>query len=269
MKSKSSSLNIAATVAVFVLGNAVIAMPTHGMNLYGWILYTVLSLALLAIGVLFVKLIKNNSVLKRLVMPIIILVAVFGVVTVAYDYICFLLSEQLPQGNAVVLLAALGVAIAMLVTSREQAFFKYGFFMSLISAAAVIICFVSGIGNLDFFEADFFFDFTKFSALDFIRLFMPMFILPFFIGGQKMAKPIFVGAVSGFFILLLCIIQTGFTLGKGCETSYAYLKAVGVITSGSLFTRLDGLVYFLFFATAIIKITICLKVLKLSKLNEL
>ena len=46
------------------------------------------------------------------------------------------------------------------------------------------------------------------------------------------------------------------------EFDYPYAMAISTVTFGNLFSRLDGFSYFIYFVTALIKITVCVDVIK-------
>ncbi len=56
------------------------------------------------------------------------------------------------------------------------------------------------------------------------------------------------------------ILLFGTTLAG--ELSYPYASAISTVTFGNLFSRLDGFSYFIYFAAAMIKITVCTNVIK-------
>ena len=87
-----------------------------------------------------------------------------------------------------------------------------------------------------------------------------MLILP--LVANQNTKAIFGGVSTGFALILVTSLQTALTIGVDSGVLYPYLKSVGVISSGSLFTRLDGLVYYLFFTTSLLKIVIGISVIK-------
>ncbi len=74
----------------------------------------------------------------------------------------------------------------------------------------------------------------------------------------------FCGVTVGSALLLLCIFNSILLFGTNFagELSYPYASAISTVTFGSLFSRLDGFSYFIYFVSAVLKITVCVKVLK-------
>ncbi len=263
MKTKQYSPHIFSLCALFVLGNAVISMPVSSS--VGWFL--IFSIALSFVLMFFIKMLIILSAQSKIIFYITAIVvgisAIYGATTAFLDYIKFLKAVQMPQASMVLLSAVLlGVVIAFL-SSRITAVYKYSLFVAVIGAVVIAICFLGAIKSFDFSLLKTIFKKPDFAVKDFLRWFSPVVVLPFLTKCQgRSVKPIFSGVMLGFTALLLCLSQATLTLGNVADVAYPYLKAVGVISSGSLFTRLDGLVYFLFFVTSLIKMAICIKVVK-------
>ncbi len=254
--------------ALSVLGNAIFLMPFYKSGGFLSVLISaVLSLGLILLMIQFTKWGQGNKIIFFIVFMFIGTTAIYGAAVTFLDYVSFLKSEQMPQTSIYLLSAVLLGLIFVFALSSVSAFYKYSLLVAVIGAAMVIICFVGGIKNFDF--SNFKKDFLKFdfNIKDFLHIFSSLAVIPFFISLSSKnipAKPLVLGASTGFLAFLLCLAQSVFTLGFADDISYPYLKAVGVISSGSLFTRLDGFVYFIFFITALTKITVCVKTLCLT-----
>lgn len=263
MKTKKYSPHIFSLCALFVLGNAVISMPVSSG--VGWFL--IFSITLSLVLMFFIKMLIILSAQSKIIFYITAIVvgvaAIYGATTAFWDYIKFLKAVQMPQASITLLSAVLlGVVIAFL-SSRITAVYKYSLFVAIIGAVVIVICFLGAIKSFDFSLLKTIFKRPDFEVKDFLRWFSSVVVLLFLANSQERSvKPIFCGVALGFTALLLCLSQATLTLGNATDVTYPYLKAVGVISSGSLFTRLDGLVYFLFFVTSLIKMAICIKVIK-------
>lgn len=263
MKTKKYEPHIFAFSAMFVLGNAIISMPIKMLNIYFLIFSGIISFVLIFFTKLMISLGQKSKMTFYVIAVFVLVLAIWGAVTAFLDFIIFLKSEQLPQANVVLMSMVLAGLIVTFVRSSDWAFYKYSLLVAIVGAVFVAVCFMGGIGSFDFSLSKFIFAVPNFSLASFVKLFLPIMLLPFVADTQdKSIKPIVSGAAVGFAILLVCAVQVSLTIGNTKGISYSYLKAVSVISSGSLFTRLDGLVYFLFFVTAVIKITVCVKVAK-------
>ncbi len=254
--------------ALSVLGNAVFLMPFYKSGGFLSVLISaILSLGLISMMTRLIKWGQNNKIIFFIVFMFIGATAIYGTVTTFLDYVGFLKSAQMPRASIYLLSSFLLGLIFIFVLSNTSAIYKYSLLVAVISAAMVIICFAGGIKSFDF--SSFKKDFLKlsFNIKDFLQVFSSLAVIPFFVSLSSKnipKKPLVLGALAGFLLLLLCLTQSVFTLGFADNISYPYLKAVGVISSGSLFTRLDGFVYFIFFITSLTKITVCVKTVCLT-----
>ena len=205
---------------------------------------------------------QKNKFIFFIVFVFIDIVAIYSAVTAFLDYVGFLKSAQMPSASIYLLAAVLLGVVVVFVLSGASAIYKYCLLVAIIGALMIAICFVGGIKNFDFSNLKEIFLKPDFNIKDFLRFFSSLAVIPFFISLKLKripAKPIFWGTSTGFLVLILCLFQCVLTLNYSSDTTYPYLRAVGVISSGSLFTRLDGFIYFLFFITSLIKITVCIK----------
>lgn len=245
---------------LFVLGNAIVFLPSNN-NL--WCVLTVLffPLTALLVGTTLVSSFKNKFLLF-LTSAIICITAVLGAVTTFADYVLFLKNYQL-EDCSLYLTSVVFIGIVLFFAFCDnQAFYKYCLFTATICLAIIIICFLSGLKNFSLSNLD-----TKafktFAFFDVFKTFLPVVVLPFFVNfslkNKKHHPFVFAGVITGVVLSALCLLQALLTLNITDKTIYPYLEAVSIISSGSLFTRLDGLICFLFFTTALTKITVCTK----------
>lgn len=263
MKEKNYTPHIFSLCALLVLGNAVIIMPVYkNGGFLSAFLSVGLSFVLLFLTNLLIKLGSKNKPILYVATALICVAAIYSAIVTFVDYIGFLTLVQMPQTNGVLLSAVwLGVVI-FLVVSDVTAIYKYSLFVLVIATIFLMICFIGGIKTFDFtfFKTNFLK--INFSLSDFLRCFSSLSVIPLFVSDELKytpAKAVFGGTATGFLTLILCFTQSVLTLGISNNIAYPYIKAVSVISSGSLFTRLDGLVYFVFFTAALTKITICIK----------
>ena len=253
---KIYSPHIFCICVLFILGNTVITLPFYNSGIVAFLVGAVLSLVLLFISILMINWGQKYKVVFYVYAFAVCVAAIYGVITTFLDYLLFLKSIQMPKTN-IYLLSIILLGIVLFFTSNSiSAIYKYGLFTAIICGLIIIICFLSGIKNFDF-------SLLKTTSLTHnfsIKYFLPIIVLPSFTQLQKHnIKYVFSGVLTAFLVLILCFFQTTFTIGADSNTVYPYLRAVSVISSGSLFTRLDGLVYFLFFVCAVIKICVCIK----------
>ena len=244
---------------LFVLGNAVFTSVSE--NLTFILISCGLTLALTC-GVFFLAPFFCNKKLLSLAFYIAVFIAsTIGIFSSFFDYYKFLKEVQLPFINHTILLIVLIFTTVIFSTFCFGAIYKYCLLVGIIGILIIIICFLSGTKNYDFGSIVFSSNTIDFSFKMFIKYFFPITILPFlfcFENKTTSFKPILFSLLFGFATLLITGLQTVLTLGFTHHT-HGYLTAVSVISTGSLFSRLNGLVYFLFFICFWAKITICVK----------
>lgn len=255
---KKYSLHRFSLCFLFVLATLAANSPIYHIGFFSLILCGAISLVLIFLLCILLNLGQKNKTVFYITTCCVALAAALGAVTGFLDFFTFLKTVLLPQSSAILLFVALVLLVLFFLKTPIDALFKYSLFTALICALIIALCFISGIKTFDFnalnnaLTPDFKFD----TAL----YFLPIIVLPFFIKCETdNTKPMFLGTGAGVAGVLLCSLQSILILGADNDIPFPYLKAVGVISSGSLFTRLDGLVYFLFFVTTIIRITVCIK----------
>ncbi len=259
MKTQKYTPHILATSVIFTLGNTIISVPCF--NLIDLIIMLIVSLVVMLLARFLIGLGRKNKAVFLCIAFVVGIIAIYGASITILDYIRFLKTEQMPLTNVLLLVAVIGAVISFFVISKTSALYKYCLFAFVIISIIMIVCFIGGIKGFDYKNLNTqFFKFT-FSFKDFLRLFLPLAILPFFNFDESTSiKPTIYGVALGFLGLVVALLQSVLTMGIEYNITYPYLKAVSVISSGSLFTRLDGAVWFLFFVCAIVKAVVCIKV---------
>lgn len=258
MLTQKYTLHILAASVLFTLGNAIILMPSFNLLELG--LSFVLSLAVICVASLLIKLGQKNKFMFCCVSVTVIVAAIYGAVITFLDYIFFLKAEQTSQIGIVWTSIVLAVVCIYFATRQLSAIYKYCLFAVALVVLIMLVCIFGGIKVFDYDN----FGQSKWNSLSFVKnylsFFLPVIVLPFGVKSYNQSlKPLAFGVMGGFLLLGIATLQTVLTLGENFNVSYPYLKAVSVISSGSLFTRLDGLVWFLFFVSSVVKTTICIK----------
>ncbi|MBQ7726232.1 MAG: hypothetical protein IJT66_03715, partial [Clostridia bacterium] len=97
-----------------------------------------------------------------------------------------------------------------------------------------------------------------------LAIFCPALLLPFWeIALFGKAEPIVClkGFFAGILPIALCLTDCLLLFGAplAARLSYPLFSAVGTVTVGPLFTRMDGVIYYLLFSSALMKTTLSLK----------
>lgn len=105
---------------------------------------------------------------------------------------------------------------------------------------------------------------------------LPILVLTLFAKQNNIGTIVTLSGISvGAILLVICILNSVLLFGADMagELQYPYANAISTVTFGNLFSRLDGFSYFIYFVTALIKITVCVKVVKrqvsVYRLNEI
>ena len=278
MEKHSYKIHTLACVALFTAGNAAIMQPFYGKsNFLAVFLLTALfsaSFALLSVAVVNLAFKESDSRFRKILRYIIaaaaVLAAIYGAFSTVFDYVTFLGKAQLPQMHtALIALATLGFIVVFIKISHT-AILKYCLFMAALSVAVVVLLFGVSVKLFDFaaltLDASLSGSDCALSFKCFLKYFSPVLSAVLFVtlaNGKTKTVDIWGGLGVGFLILLITAVQSVLILGNSVGYEFSYLYAVSVFSSGNLFSRLDGFVYFLFFATVTVKIAVCAKLLPL------
>lgn len=99
---------------------------------------------------------------------------------------------------------------------------------------------------------------------------LPIAVLTLYAKQCKTSKTVALSGVCiGNVLLLISIFNSILLFGADMagELEYPYAMAISTVTFGNLFSRLDGFSYFIYFVTALIKITVCINVIKAEAKN--
>lgn len=258
MKPQKFGPHVFSLSALVTMGNAIVITPK--LNFISFVFFFALSLFLMWITTVIIKRSYKNIVLYSCVEFLVCAVAISGSVITLVDYLNFLTREQMPQTNVIPILIVLIALIAFFYTRKMEVVYKYALLSFVGVVLVIVLCFIGGVKIFTYKNIADYFLFSGFSAKGFFALFSSVIVLPLI--AKQNAKAVFCGVSTGFVLILIASLHTVFILGVGANVLYPYLKSVGVISSGSLFTRLDGLVYYLFFTTALLKMVIGISVIK-------
>lgn len=267
MKTRRFSLHAIALCFLFVLGNAIFSLPISRVNVFSFILIScALNVGLIIIiRLLFARCKKNKFAISSFTI-LIFIAAVYGAITTFLDFYTFLSHKQMPHATTLLLFSFLLLIAVTFSTFRFSALLKYCLFIAIISAAIILVCFLLGIKNFTFSDFKTNFNKNAFSLNAFSKYFLPniIFVLLLYLKSDLFAlKNVVLGNVLGYATLLAIGLQVVLTLGF-TYIDFEYFNAVSTLSTGSIFSRLDGLAFFVFFATAITKVIICVKTAALS-----
>lgn len=288
------SSHFSALTALFILGNSVMVLPVKGADEYSFLGY------LIAIAIAFLlyfavipvanRLFADNKsgnlrAYKKILLTIIYLfTAVLAVLYAAETFLSFisfastLLLKSYPKWVAVLIFLAV---IAFFLLRRQEDFLKFTLLAFCFTAAVIVFFFIASVKNLNFNNIVIL-NIPNFKELlPQIKTYALNPVLPTLLMAVygnivfKKARPkdTFWGLGIGFTLLAMCILNSVLLFGAhfAAALDYPYASAVSTVTIGRLFTRLDGFSYFVYFASALAKIIVCLFITRsmLEKANKL
>lgn len=278
--------------AIFVLGNAVIAMPTKNADEFTVIAF-LLSLLLLC-GIWFVmsflssfllKIKTSDAVFKKIIgVTALISLAVFGLFCAAVTFtetVDFVAKVILPRSPKFFVAVLFGITVIYFAFKRQENVLKFSLVSFALIAIVILFFFIAAADKYDLRNI-FIFRLPTFKEIGtqikpyIINPVLPVLLLPvyyIFTFGEKCTRTGFCGILVGTVLLALCILMPVLLFGTALagRLEFPFSSAVSTVTVGRLFTRLDVFSYFVYFACSLIKITVCLFVTfaSLKKINAI
>lgn len=270
---------------LFLLGDAVITQPFKGANEF-----TVLGFALAALIASLIAFISfpltdnlfynenksNGNKLKKYAKSILYILICIWVISEASKsfsvFSDFVIAMILPGASKLLVAVVLGLSALAVCVEGHKVVLKFSLFASVLTAAAVILFFVFSFGELRMENISL----LRFPELDGIwkqtlgflyKVFLPVIIYIIYVRlniGEKRNKETALGILFGAIILGVCLINTLLLFGPKLsgELKFPYAAAIGTVTIGELFTRMDGFSYLIYFAAILVKLTVCIDIIK-------
>lgn len=276
---KGYSPHSVALITLTILGEAVMTVPYKPSDIYsfsGFLSAFVLSIALFLLApFLFksgIKTLKNSSLAVKIICRgVFLLLSLLFCLSSAFPFLEFLnFSEKILMPRAskiIVILLFLSVLIPFL-TAKKEAVFKFALISAVFSAIIIFLLFIVSVPSMKLINISVFSfppikNLTKEGTSYFLKIFLPALAS---IGLCHKANPSFnkktalLGVASGGILLSGVFLTSLLILGSGVNHfEFPYLSAIGTLTFGNLFTRLDLFVYFLFFVSALIKTAVLIR----------
>lgn len=283
MKEKASfEKHFAALAAIFLLGDAVIAMPyaSSGRQAPAAFLLAC-AVAALLYGLIF-ALIKRlypphpgafiqktaASVLK----PAVSVCALFAAAQSFGDFVRFVKTNLLPETPTPAVVVLFLITVACLAWQRQSVLLKFSLISFMVAAAAIVLFFILSSNQFDgnhirlfrVFPLD---DLWEQSFPFWRRLIFPACLLAVYhaVAFREVRPAGALGGLAvGFVLLGLCLLNSILIFGLpfAAKLRYPYASAVSTVSVGQLFTRMDGASYFVYFAGCLIRVTVCVNTVK-------
>lgn len=271
--------------ALFIMGNAVITLPTKNANEFTFLAFILASVLGALLYLIILTLAKNLFITehgkelktgyKILLAVTYLAVAVFAVFCGAEAFSVFMgfIKNIVLRHTPIFFISVIFLAVVIYFCTRRQEdvlkFFMVAFVFVLI---AVIFFFIANSFKFNLryifvFELPNIKELITQSKPYVLSVVIPSVLMPFYTACTfKKAK--FSHALWGYFlgvvILGTCVISSCLIFGTTLagELAYPYSSAVSTVSFGRLFTRLDGFSYFIYFISALARITVCVFIIR-------
>ena len=281
MNNKSHfTTHTAAVTALYIFGNGVILFPFLSANKYTLLAYIFCSV--LSFAIYFILLVPANklfstqqdskSIISRIGMGIVYFsVAIFSLFVFARSFKIFIrfASDLLFKGE-LLWLAAVVFALVVLVfaSHRQENILKFVLISFVCILPVVLFFFFASFENFEI-ENIVISRFPNFNELwinskPYIKeICIPLIILPVYqalVFHKNRVGATTAGLAIGTLFLGLCVASSLLLFGStfALKIEYPYAAAVSTVSIGRLFTRMDYFSYFIYFATSVTRITVCI-----------
>ena len=271
------SKSAVATGALFILGDAVMYLPVKNSGQHtfwgfltaiavGFVLY----FAVTPIYNFILNEEKTCKGLKKVIKTVILLVlavaaafAASGTFTVFTRFVSQVILMKTPMWIINIIFFGVTVFFA---TKRQEDSLKFALICFSFVIIMIILFFFGSISdyslkNVNLSSLPNFAELIKETKTYIVNPVLPSLLLPFYyrLVFRKNRVSGHFGMFLGVLLLGVCILSAIMLFGTelACKLSNPYASAISTISVGRLYTRLDGFSYFIYFASAIIKINVC------------
>lgn len=262
--------------AFFILGDAIISLPvaeSGGGSLLGFLVAALAAVAIFFAAVPIADcLLVGKGRARLLSAPLLLAAAVYafynaGLSLIKYtDFVNRVLLPETPR----FFIAALFIFIAAYLASRRQeVILKLSLIFIIAAAITVVLFFLLSVKdynaeNIAIKKLPDLRELFSGAKPYIFKISLPALLIPvysaLFTGESRIRAPFF-GLLTGLGVTALCLLESLLLFGAPLAKRLAFplAAAVSTVTVGQLFSRMDGIVYCLFFAAALIKTAVCMK----------
>ena len=260
--------HLASLAAIFILGDAVIVLPTSNSGDYPLLGFFIGTLA--AVLLYFVSLAVTNLFIGKSILLILAGVyAFYNAGKVFIRYTDFADKILLPKTPEFLIAAVFIIAAVYLATRRQDVILKLSLISAVIAVMAILLFFMLSFKDFkaENIAVQSFPDFggiIKSTKPFFLNISLPALLIPvysrLFTEEKRICAP-FAGLLSGLTLEAVCLLESLLLFGAPLaeRIEFPLAAAVSTVTVGQLFTRMDGIVYCLFFVLSLIKTAVCIK----------
>ena len=268
--------HLAGLTAFFILGDAIISLPvaeSGGASLFGFLAAAFAAAFLYFAAVpLASRLLLGKGRARLLFAPLLLAAAVYafynaGLSLIKYtDFVNRVLLPETPRFFIAVLFILIA---AYLASRRQEVILKLSLIFIVAAAVTVVLFFLLSVKdynaeNIAIKKLPDLRELFLGAKPYLLRISLPALLIPvysaLFTGEKRVSAPFF-GLLTGLSVIALCLLESLLLFGAPLarRLPFPLAAAVSTVTVGQLFSRMDGIVYCLFFAAALIKTAVCMK----------
>ncbi len=280
-----------ALYALYILGSAVIQMPSAKADEFTFMGYlvTIITGFLLYLAVIPIAnriFSENKSFLPSKSLSCLIFLAIsvaasFLAADTFIDFTNFAHSEILYNQSSFFTVVIFASTVLFFSLRQQEHILKFALISFCFTAVAVIVFILLtlhnyNLRNIFIFRLPTVPQLIKQSKPYLLNPVIPSLLLPIYnnLVFKKCKKKVaFIGLGLGFVTLGACILSSVLLFGPhfAGTLDFPYAASISTVTVGRLFTRMDGFSYFIYFASALIQITVCIFIVKscIKKINKI
>ena len=249
-------------IAIFLLGNTVIAFP-KGQGIE----YAVIALAVAVLPTLFLIscIIKIKEIDSKLFIFLLAFFAFFTLLVSVRDYASFVDTVRLPKTPKLVILIIFSALFCFMGTLKNRVIYHFSLFSLIFTGIIFIFVLIFSINKLDFeyiipdkLELSVL---IRQSLTFFVHSFGQLIIPFYFIGksGEENKNYLRFGTLLGFVLISVYVLNILLVLGGevAYQVEYPYAALTSLVTFSGNYSRLDGFTYFVYFYSNLIKCSVC------------
>lgn len=267
-----------AIFALFLLGQTGIVIPYKNGNENIFLAFctaSVLGVLVLMFSCFIIKKLADlkSSSFKKYIVKILFFGLALYCIYLAIDtfniFLSFLSLYVLPDISPYILGLTFTAFIIFLSAVKIDAFYKFGLVTAIFSSLLLVILFVLSVpqfsvNNISLLSFPNVSDVFLKSLTYLKNVFLPALILPFFefvYNKNQNRKSVCKGYLLGGSMVLVCILNSLLIFGNtlSSKLDFPYSEAIGTVTAGNIFFRMDGFSYFVFFISSAVKICLLVK----------
>ncbi len=281
MVKESFKPHIIGISALFVLGQAGITLPFKNSSEVTFLGFLI-SAATAFFAVWFLSFLLNrfmpdgtlSGIKKYLISALDIAVLVFSVYVFAdcFEKFCqFISLFVLPETPQIVIGLLFAAVIAYLAVQKREVLYKLGLIAFFVSAVLLVVLFLFSVPRFEF-KNIFLLRLPKADEIIgqakpyLTEALLPLVILPFYVrlvAEKKENGYTVLGVLTGIVFLSITLLSSLLIFGSEASgrIEFPYSEAIGTVTVGDIFTRMDGFSYFVFFSSCFVKCEVCIAVI--------